>query len=67
MLTFDLPDPAVMWDTSTGDEIFKFREQMPIKGAEWSDDGSLIVTSDIDGSTMVWQFSAVLQSREMLK
>ena len=48
-----------MWDTSTGDEIFKFREHdAKIAGAEWSDDGSLIVTSDIDGSTMVWDSSS---------
>ena len=39
LLTFDSGDPAVMWDTSTGDEIFNFREHKNrILWAEWNDD-----------------------------
>ena len=65
LFTFDSGDPAVMLDATSGDEIFSFGEHdAKIEWAEWTNDGSRIVSSDGSGGTFIWDSTSgeVLQA-----
>ena len=52
-------DPARIWDTNTGEELYILKGHTDtVNAVAWSPDGAHLATASADGTVRVWGFPA---------